>query len=98
MLRPAIWIGIALTAACSSEAPRDPVVRGAPMILFAVDGLEWEILLPLLNAGRLPALEGLMERGTFGELESASPSFSPVLWTTGLCHEPTYGPPRGRQR
>jgi hypothetical protein len=82
MLRPALILGIALTLSCSPEAPRDPVVRGAPMILLAVDGLEWRILLPLVNAGRLPAFEKMMERGVFGELKTASPSFSPVLWTT----------------
>jgi predicted AlkP superfamily pyrophosphatase or phosphodiesterase len=52
------------------------------MILLAVDGLEWKVLLPLLKAGRLPAFEKLMERGSFGHLKSGSPSFSPVLWTT----------------
>lgn len=81
-LRATALLGISLIVSCSAEAPRDPIVRGAPMILLAVDGLEWDILLPLVNAGRLPAFEALMERGVFGDLESAEPSYSPVLWTT----------------
>ena len=62
------------------DARRTP--QGAPVLLFAVDGLEWNVMLPLLQRGELPALADLMRRGVFGELESLRPTWSPVIWTT----------------
>ena len=53
-----------------------------PVLVIAVDGLEWDVLLPLLHAGRLPALAALMERGTAGLLETIEPTLSPVVWTS----------------
>jgi hypothetical protein len=63
--------------ACRSEAP----VR-VRTLLFAVDGLEWSVVLPLIEAGNMPTLAGLMERGHFGRLTTTEPTFSPVIWTT----------------
>ena len=54
----------------------------APVVVFAVDGFEWDVLLPLLKAGKLPNLVQLMERGCYGELETFEPTLSPVVWTT----------------
>jgi predicted AlkP superfamily pyrophosphatase or phosphodiesterase len=53
-----------------------------PILVFAVDGLEWDVMLPLLKAGKLPNFADLMERGCYGELETFVPTFSPVVWTT----------------
>jgi arylsulfatase A-like enzyme len=47
-----------------------------------VDGLDWDVLLPLVRAGELPTLAGLMQRGVAGELRSMVPTSSPVIWTT----------------
>ena len=54
----------------------------APVVLIGVDGFEWDVALPLIRAGRMPTLEGLMRRGTFGELSTQAPAKSPVIWTT----------------
>jgi hypothetical protein len=54
----------------------------APVLILAVDGLEWDVLLPLVQRGEAPAFAGLMRRGVFGELESMRPTWSPVIWTT----------------
>lgn len=53
-----------------------------PVLVVGVDGFEWDVALPLLAAGRMPHLAGLMQRGTYGLLETSQPTFSPVLWTT----------------
>jgi predicted AlkP superfamily pyrophosphatase or phosphodiesterase len=56
---------------------------GAPVtLLVAVDGLEWSVMGPLLAEGKLPVMADLMERGSFGYLESMLPTFSPVIWTS----------------
>jgi predicted AlkP superfamily phosphohydrolase/phosphomutase len=52
------------------------------MILFAVDGLEWRVMEPLIESGQLPVMARLMKRGTFGYLESMQPTFSAVIWTS----------------
>jgi predicted AlkP superfamily pyrophosphatase or phosphodiesterase len=67
-----------LFAACGGERlPERP-----PVLLLAVDGLEWSVLLPMVQRGEMPALRALMERGVFGKLETLSPTSSPIIWTT----------------
>lgn len=53
-----------------------------PVVLIGVDGLEWDVALPLIRQGRLPTLEDLMRRGSFGMLSTRAPAKSPVIWTT----------------
>lgn len=54
----------------------------APIILYAVDGLEWSVMLPLIEQGRMPVMADLMRRGHYGYLETIEPTWSPVIWTT----------------
>ncbi|MBW2698401.1 MAG: alkaline phosphatase family protein, partial [Deltaproteobacteria bacterium] len=71
--------------ACSRDAPPEPRVPGearSPLLLFAIDGLEWSVILPLLADGRLPVIADLMQRGSFGHLESMLPTYSAVIWTS----------------
>jgi hypothetical protein len=51
-------------------------------LLFAVDGLEWRVMAPLLAAGRMPVTASLMGRGTYGYLATMEPTYSAVIWTT----------------
>jgi hypothetical protein len=53
-----------------------------PLFLFAIDGLEWRVMKPLLEAGKLPVIAGLMERGSYGYLSSMQPTYSAVIWTS----------------
>ncbi len=53
-----------------------------PVVVIGVDGLEWDVALPLIRQGRLPTLERLMCQGTFGILSTRAPAKSPVIWTT----------------
>jgi hypothetical protein len=54
----------------------------APILLIGVDGFEWNIALPLLHQGRMPALAGLLRRGSYGLLETFPGRVSPALWTS----------------
>jgi len=68
------------------EWPVVPVERGAATVrrvaVIGIDGGDWSVIDPLLAAGELPHLGGLIERGAAGVLESVEPLYSPVVWTT----------------
>lgn len=52
------------------------------MLLLGWDAADWDFLQPLLDAGRMPHLAGLIERGVSGRIASLSPMLSPMLWTS----------------
>jgi predicted AlkP superfamily phosphohydrolase/phosphomutase len=53
-----------------------------PVLMMAVDGLEWSVLGPLVEAGEMPHFAQLMQDGRFGLLETTRPTFSPIIWTS----------------
>lgn len=53
-----------------------------PILVIGLDGADWEMIRPLAEAGKLPNLRRLMERGASGVLRSEDPILSPILWTT----------------
>ena len=69
-----------LALACSSEPPPPPT--SGPILLIGVDGFEWGVVRPLMDAGRMPNLTALVERGHSGPLKTAQPTWSPVIWTS----------------
>ncbi|MBU0637477.1 MAG: alkaline phosphatase family protein [Planctomycetes bacterium] len=76
-----------LAGGCRKPTPAPPRVPGDgpsanPVLLIAVDGLEWKLVLQLLQGGLMPNLAGLIERGEFGLLETFEPTASPVIWTS----------------
>ncbi|MDF1565088.1 MAG: alkaline phosphatase family protein [Deltaproteobacteria bacterium] len=57
------------------------------MLLVGLDGADWAIIDPLLEAGKLPALAGLLARGGRAVLESTRPPVTFPAWAsffTGL--------------
>jgi predicted AlkP superfamily phosphohydrolase/phosphomutase len=46
------------------------------------DAAGWDYLSPLLDSGRLPTLQGLINRGVHGVLASTIPPVTPVAWTS----------------
>lgn len=86
--RTLAWALLALLAGgpgCGSgsggPAPSGP--RAASRVLVVgMDGLEWSVLRPLLQAGKCPHLADLMRRGCFGQLSTLTLTLSPVVWTS----------------
>jgi hypothetical protein len=73
--------------ACSRDdigAARDSKAetQQPPVILVGIDGLEWTVVEEMLAAGRLPVLQRILERGSYGKLSVYEPTLSPMLWTT----------------
>ncbi len=60
----------------------DRNTTGHPIILIGIDGLEWDVILPLLKKERLPNIARLMEKGYYGKLDTIRPTYSPVIWTS----------------
>ncbi|HLH16322.1 MAG TPA: alkaline phosphatase family protein [Bryobacteraceae bacterium] len=52
------------------------------VLLVGWDAADWKIIHPLLDAGRMPNLARLVERGTMGNLATLEPAMSPLLWTS----------------
>jgi len=52
------------------------------VLLIGWDAADWKVIDPLLDAGYMPALQGLIERGVRGTITTLDPPFSPMLWTS----------------
>lgn len=71
----------ALATCCAAcGAANEPTE--ARVLVLAIDGFEWSVIRPLLDAGEMPHVAELMRRGTYGVLSTLEPTKSPVLWTS----------------
>lgn len=52
------------------------------LVVIGWDGATWDLLDPLMQAGRLPNLRRLVERGGRGRLQSTRPSHTSAAWAT----------------
>jgi len=52
------------------------------ILLVGLDGLDWRLADPLMEQGRLPHLQSLVDRGIRAKFRSMSPMLSPVIWTS----------------
>lgn len=52
------------------------------LLILGLDALTWSVVKPLADAGHMPVLRGMMERGSWGVLESTVPAMTPAAWTT----------------
>jgi len=77
----AILLSLVLLA-CSDKGLETTAEDPNPVLLLAIDGLEWEVILPLVQRQELPTLAALMEQGSFGLLTTSRPTYSPIIWTT----------------
>ena len=68
--------------AWTPREPPPPASPPHPVVLLAVDGLEWRIVLELIREGRMPRISEFMERGVVGKLEPLRPILSPRIWTS----------------
>lgn len=58
------------------------VRRAAKVLLLGWDAADWQLLSPLIDAGRLPCLARLVNAGTKADFASGFPLLPPLLWTS----------------
>lgn len=73
----AIALGAGIAASCSQAAG-----SGRRVIVLGFDGMDYELVRQLMEAGRLPAFARLARDGAFSPLETTVPPQSPVAWST----------------
>ena len=84
LLIACLLAALAAATGCDRTAPPE-IVReptGRSVMLFGMDGLDWRVATPLLEAGEMPNLARLIERGASGKLETILPTHSPIIWTS----------------
>ncbi len=52
------------------------------VILVGWDAADWKIINPLLDEGKLPNLQRMIDAGCMGKLRTIKPVFSPMIWTS----------------
>ncbi len=57
-------------------------IKNKRCLLIGWDAADWKVISPLLDAGKLPNLQKLIEGGVMGNLATLQPALSPMLWTS----------------
>src|SRR3977135_1691604 len=65
-----------------AELRRDTRSVPTRVVIFALDGADWELLHELSDDGRLPNIRALVSGGTTASLQTTQPTVSPMVWTT----------------
>src|SRR6202167_4156114 len=52
------------------------------VLLIGWDAADWKVIRPLMDAGKMPNIQGLVENGASGQISTLHPPLSPMLWTS----------------
>ena len=52
------------------------------VLLVGWDAADWKVINKLMDEGKMPAMQSLVENGVMGNLSTLDPPFSPMLWTS----------------
>lgn len=52
------------------------------VLVIGWDAADWKVINPLMDAGHMPALEKLVNRGAMGKIATLDPPLSPILWSS----------------
>ncbi len=52
------------------------------VLLIGWDAADWKVITPLMDAGKMPALETIVNAGVIGNLATLNPPLSPMMWTS----------------
>jgi predicted AlkP superfamily phosphohydrolase/phosphomutase len=60
--------------------PHDDAPRFGRVLLIGLDGATYDVLDPLMKAGKMPNLKAIIADGVHGPLESTRPPITPAAW------------------
>lgn len=66
----------------TAEPQRDFQALAQKVLIIGLDGATFDILKPMMDAGRMPNLARIVTEGTSGILYSTLPPITPAAWTT----------------
>jgi predicted AlkP superfamily phosphohydrolase/phosphomutase/tetratricopeptide (TPR) repeat protein len=52
------------------------------VLLIGWDAADWKVIHPLIDAGKMPHVQRLIENGAMGHIATLHPPLSPMLWTS----------------
>ena len=52
------------------------------VLLIGWDAADWKVIMPLVDAGKMPNVARLLEEGICGNIATLQPVLSPMLWTS----------------
>jgi len=52
------------------------------VLLIGWDAADWKVIHELMDAGKMPTLQRMVNEGTMGNLRTLNPPLSPMLWTS----------------
>lgn len=52
------------------------------VLLIGWDAADWKVIHELMDAGKMPTLQQMVDQGTVGNLRTLNPPLSPMLWTS----------------
>jgi len=58
--------------------------RKPEVVLIGLDGATFDLILPMVEGGKLPAIGKFLKEGVWGKLESTIPPTTPPAWSTML--------------
>jgi tetratricopeptide (TPR) repeat protein/predicted AlkP superfamily phosphohydrolase/phosphomutase len=92
VLAGVVWVAFVMIGRDQPGEPGAPATEPAPLpvaaipdrnvVVIGLDGLDWDILDPLIERGELPNLGRLAREGARARLRTVTPVLSPVIWTS----------------
>jgi len=79
---------LAAAAAPVAPAPAGERLDGVKLFVLALDGLSWNVTVPMMKAGDMPNLAALLDGAAYGYLETLRFTVSPVVWETIVTSQP----------
>jgi len=81
--RPGLALALILLVAAPLFAQNQSFAKPKPkIIVIGVNGMEWDVLRPLLLQGKLPNLAKVIKNGTYGKLRTVSAPNCPRVYST----------------
>ena len=57
-------------------------MKSRRVLLVGWDAADWKVINPLMDAGKMPNVQRLVEQGAMGQIATLHPPLSPMLWTS----------------